>query len=311
MVLSFASAAASAAAPDCALGERYVELATKASAEFRQADAYQFMERAVEACPSYETWMRLGELASELGEDAHNARAAEAFVAAYEAARTSPEQAVAVGRYAELLLDTNDPQKALTYVQQARNLDPANPWIAELATTINDRASRVTEEDIKRGLGDLAFKPLRLQRVPDPAAMTSTSGGASVAPTPAQMAASRSEVVESKRAVNIPLNFEVNSTQLDQWTRQNIAVLAKTLAEPDYAANTFMLVGHADVRGEPGANMALSVERAKAIAKEIVAIAPSLDGRLRTAGRGEESPLSLGDSEEDHRVNRRLEVVLQ
>ena len=284
---------------DCALGARYLELAAKAEQEFRQDDAYQFVERAAEACPSHATWLQLGELAAGFGEEARNERAAEAFVTAYELGATSAEQAVAVGRYAELLFHTNDPQKALTYVLEARGLDPDNAWLADLAGTISERAANVTAEDIKRGLGDMAFKPLRLQRSVDAGDGSAGGGAASAA------------VGEPRRAVNIPLNFELNSTVLDRWTRKNITVLAQTLVDPEYAGRRFLLLGHADVRGGANENMLLSVERANAIAAEIVQLQPELQGRMRTAGKGEEQPLSTGVTEEDHRVNRRLEVVLE
>jgi len=286
-----------AAEQDCVLGQRYLKLSTKATEEFRQDDAYQFMERTVEVCPNYKNWMALGDLAAAFGEESRNARAAEAYVAANEAAASEPEKAAAIAKYAELLFHTNDPQNALTYVQEARNLDPDNKEIATLAATITDRAANVTSEDIKRGLGQMAYKPMKLQRVAD---APITSGGSGVADAPAD-----------RRAINIPLNFEFNSTQLDQWTQKNIVVLAQTLVDPEYKDRRFLLLGHTDVRGTAARNMLLSVERANAIAGEITTLQPTLADRIKTGGRGEEDPLATGDTEQDHRTNRRVEVVLE
>lgn len=297
LVVTVLSTSAFAAEQDCSLGERYLALSTKATEEFRQDDAYRFMERTVEVCPNFENWLLLGELAAGFGEDGRNARAAEAYVAANEVAATQSEKAAAIAKYAELLFHTNDPQNALTYIQQARNLDPQNEEIAKLAATITDRAAHVTPDDIKRGLGKMAYKPMKLQRI---AELPTTSGGGGAAPqTP------------ERRAINIPLNFEFNSTKLDQWTQQNIVVLAQTLVDTEYKDRSFLLLGHTDVRGSAAHNMLLSVERANAIASEITKLQPTLADRIKTGGRGEENPLAIGDTEQDHRTNRRVEIVLE
>ena len=298
-VVTVLAVAGFAAEQDCALGERYLALSEKATEEFRQDDALQFVERAVEVCPNYENWLTLGDLAATFGEEQRNARAAEAYVAAHDAAVTQAERAAAMAKYAELLFHTNDPQNALTYVQQARNLDPENKEIATLASTITERAANVTSEDIKRGLGQMAYKPMKLQRIAE-VPTTTTGGGSGIAPEKSD-----------RRAINIPLNFEFNSTRLDQWTQKNIVVLAQTLVDPEYNERAFLLLGHTDIRGAPAHNMLLSVERANAIADEITKLQPALADRIKTDGKGEQEPLATGDTEQDHRTNRRVEVVLE
>lgn len=284
---------------DCSLGDRYYELSNKAKTEFKQRDAYDFLERAVEACPQYRYWQELGQLAADFGEAELNERAAVAYVNAYELAKTPEEQARSIGRYAELLFHTGDPQKALTYIHEAKNLDPVTGWITQLAKEIADRTSQVTAEDIKRGLGGLAFKPLMLKntnrsQVTEPGSLESGS-------------AERS----GKRAINIPLNFDFNSTRLDKQTRKNITILAQVFLDQRYAEQEFLLVGHADERGDASSNMLLSVRRADAVYQEIIELQPMLKGRIKTMGKGEEEPLSRGNSEVDHRSNRRLEVILK
>ncbi len=303
---------------DCAMGARYYQLSSAARDDFRQQDAYEFLERAVAACPTYYYWQELAEIATEFGEPARTERAAEAFVAAYEMATNEKDRARSIARYAEMLYHSSDPQRALTYIVEARNLDPNTQWIAQLSDEITTRAANVTEEDIKRGLGDMAFKPLKLQRSV-PRVDTATGGGAgsrSAATTVedaavAQAAAvSESEEIAPTRSINIPLNFVSGSTQLDPSTRSNVNVLASTLADDDFSGQNFLLVGHADNVGEEDVNLRLSERRAVAIYEAITSLQPTLTDRIQTAGRGEEQLLSLGLSDADHRVNRRVEVIL-
>ena len=305
-----------AAEEDCAMGARYYQLSSAARDDFRQQDAYEFLERAVAACPTYYYWQELAELATEFGEPARTERAAEAFVAAYEMATNEKDRARSIARYAEMLFHGSDPQRAMTYIVEARNLDPDTQWIAQLSEEITTRAANVTEEDIKRGLGDMAFKPLKLQRSV-PRVETATGGGAgSGSPTAvedaavAQVAAVADADIATTRSINIPLNFVSGSTQLDASTSNNVNVLASTLADDVFSGQNFLLVGHADNVGEKDVNLQLSQRRAVAIYEAITSLQPGLAGRIQTEGRGEEQLLSLGLSANDHRVNRRVEVIL-
>ena len=314
-------ASAWAAEEDCAMGARYYQLSSAARDDFRQQDAYEFLERAVAACPTYYYWQELAELATEFGEPARTERAAEAFVAAYEMATNEKDRARSIARYAEMLFHGSDPQRAMTYIVEARNLDPDTQWIAQLSDEITTRAANVTEEDIKRGLGDMAFKPLKLQRSV-PRVETATGGGAGsrspatatavedAAVAQAATIEQASEEIATTRSINIPLNFVSGSTQLDASTSNNVNVLASTLADDDFSGQNFLLVGHADNVGEKDVNLRLSQLRAVAIYEAITSLQPGLAGRIQTEGRGEEQLLSLGLSSNDHRVNRRVEVIL-
>ena len=299
---------------DCALAQSYYTQSVKALDDDNQREAFELLERAVAVCPTYQYFQEVGEAAAAFGESQLNARAAEAYVSAYDLAVTAAEQARSIGRYAELLYHTNDPQKALSYIHEAKNLDPDSPWIATLAKQIDERSMNVTSADIKRGLGNMAFKPLKLQHTVEVADAEPGGSGTTQTTTDSRADSSDGQRVGppvEQRAINIPMNFEFNSTHLDQWTAKNIDVLANTLAEVDFAGRQFVFVGHADQRGSAAANMVLSTQRALAIYDAVVALQPSLAGRISTQGRGAEQPLSLGTTDADYRVNRRLEVILR
>lgn len=287
-------------AEDCVSGSQFHDQAVESTAAQRDREAYELLERAVDACPTYANLQELGESITRVGDHHLYARAAEAYVGAYELATTDEERARTIARYAELLLASGDPQKASNYVHEAQKLDSISPWIAELARVIDARAAVITTESIRRGLGDIAFKPLQLRNsVTTNQEQSTTSGRSSGAPT-----------ADLLNSINIPMNFEFNSTRLDAQTASNVAILAAALADSEYAAKRFVFVGHADRRGSAAGNMTLSINRALAIYAAVISLQPSLAGRVSTQGRGASEPLSLGDTEEDHRINRRLQVLV-
>ena len=283
---------------DCTLGERYATLAAKSKAAYEDHDAYDFLNRAVEVCPRFDYWIELGETSTSLADPDATKRAGEAFVEAYAVASTSEQQAYSAARYAQLLFNNGDPQRALRYAFYAKNLTPSIPWIDELADRISKRIAEAKPDDIRRGLGDVIFRPLRLADFGPTNRVPSTARKSDVV-------ASRSEI----SAINVPINFRYNSTDVDPAMLQNIATLAHVLADPQYVGRRFTFVGHSDLRGEADYNRILSLRRAIALQNQVTSIEPSLAGRIEPMGRGKDQPLSYGPTEEDQRVNRRLEVI--
>jgi outer membrane protein OmpA-like peptidoglycan-associated protein len=90
----------------------------------------------------------------------------------------------------------------------------------------------------------------------------------------------------------------------------NVEVIAEALAD-NYPDKDFLFVGHADVRGATSYNMALSIGRAQAVQAEVIRLRPSLTDKISIVGKGESTPLSKGNTEADHSVNRRLEIVIR
>jgi len=86
--------------------------------------------------------------------------------------------------------------------------------------------------------------------------------------------------------------------------------LGRALAGPGMQQWSFLLIGHTDRRGTMSYNQTLSENRAATVMLELQRRFPSLNGRLETSGRGETELLYDGDSEEDHMLNRRVQVTL-
>lgn len=277
---------------------RYMELASQAEKEYRTDDALEFYRRASGSCNDHAAWLALGRAAAAYGEEEMSAEAARAFNQAYELALDNTQEAEAVARYAELVFYTqSDPQRALEYALQAREIDPERAWIAELVSKINERANDLTPADIQRSvLSDMAIQPLRLKQA---STATDQTGGSEPRPK------------ADKRSLNIALNFIVASSELDARTASNLSILASELGKVEYAGYRFEFVGHADLRGGEADNQVLSEERAAAIYSAVVAQDASLAERIKAYGAGESRPrIANARTLEEHSINRRLEVVL-
>lgn len=278
----------------CDDAQRYVALAERANEDYKATEAIGFYRQAADVCPRYETWKSLGDLAAAERSESQARVALDAYSEAYNLASSRADMAGVKASYAQVFFDHFDRGEAVDIAFQARNLDPDNPAIQDLARDLMRRSARLTNEDVKRGLGGFGFKPPPLRNsiddtVPGAAATGTTGSGQS--------------------AIRTQINFLYNSTDVDEETAPNIALLASQLAGEQYSGLSFIFVGHADRRGTAQENQALSQRRAEALIEEIVALEPGLANRISGEGRGESQPRSYGSTEDDHRANRRLEVM--
>lgn len=283
------------ALPDCDLGQQYQVLANRAGQALEQRKQMELLEKAMAACESYHGYMELGEVAAAFANSSESHRAADAFIRAYELADDEKKQASAVFSYAQLLHHSNQSQQALRYIYAARNLDPNNEKIAALAERIAATTQQVTEEQIVRGFGQLALTPLKLREYPEDGSVGSGAG---------------SGTINNRPSVNIPLTFEFGTIRLSPDSIQNVRIVATTLAN-HYSDKTILFIGHADERGTHDYNLSLSISRAEAIRQEVTRLQPQLLNQISIAGKGEEQLLSNGNTEADHQVNRRLEIIIE
>jgi outer membrane protein OmpA-like peptidoglycan-associated protein len=240
-----------------------------------------------------------------------------AFVAAYPLAATDQDRARTLSSYARLLNNEGDPTNAYPLIKSARDLEPDDPDIKQLAEQIEVRVNNPTKDSITRGLWDSMYKPLRLAAaVPAASLGTSPAGSSSAALTKVSTTVSTTKVsteppAADRPAVIIPINFETGTTLVDERTRANITVLAHTLASPDHPNQLYTFVGHADIRGTEPSNIVLSKRRAEAIYQAVTMLEPSLQGRIEIIGKGSSEPIDLGRTEQAYRANRRLQVLLR
>ncbi len=279
ILVSFAAAIPTTSfANSCELAEQYYNRAMVAGGKQDFTTASDWLRKSVDICGGFRNWHLLGRSEQRLG---NFSSALQAYENAESLAEIDDERASAIARYAEVLSLNGQREEALTMIHAARELHSNTPnWMTNLAKELDLSLAQspVTKDQIKRGFKTMPFKALNLS---------------------------------TKPSVNIRINFEYDSTELDSDSQKNLEQLAAALADEEYRDNSFLLVGHTDVRGEERYNEDLSLRRAEAIRQTILSIDSNLSGRLMIEGRGEVKPLYNGDTETDHRLNRRLQVIVQ
>jgi outer membrane protein OmpA-like peptidoglycan-associated protein len=287
-----------AAGQDCELAKRYVALAEQRAKAFASDEERVFLKQSIDACPTWDAYQRLGELGAQSSDTEQLDQAVQAFVTAFGLAPTDTARARTLYQYARLLTMSGDPQNAYPLVKQARGFDANNADILALEQQLEPRVQNPTPEDIVRGLKDSLYRPINTART-----RPRNDAAGSAAPVAAREVAQPS--------VSVRINFETGSTEIDALTRPNLEILARTLTAPKFAGDRFVFVGHADMRGDEYRNLDLSRERALAIYRELVAIEPSLEGRVDVEGRGSGEPIDTGRNEAAYRANRRLQVFIK
>ena len=302
------SLGATAQAEDCALGQRYLQLAQDRIAAFANDEAIAFLRQSVDACPTYEAYQQLGELAAQSPQREDKVKAVEAFIAAHARATTPQTQARSLYQYASLLNREGDPQNAYPLIKEAHTLDPANSDIGDLAGQVEAQVQHPTQEHIVRALRFSLYQPITAPihdsgGVGNPSAFSAGSSK-DVHPAPAHVAA------PTGPSVNIPINFDTASTTVDAQTRPNIDLLAHALADPALQGHQFKFIGHSDSRGGDQYNVNLSLQRAQTISQLVVAIEPGLKGHIVVEGHGAREPIDTGTDAQALRANRRLQVFV-
>ena len=112
-------------------------------------------------------------------------------------------------------------------------------------------------------------------------------------------------------SINISVTFATDSELPTELGNQQVTKLANILSNSNYQRYKFVVVGHADTRGDANYNMELSKRRSAQVKKQITQQMPSLQGRISSKGRGESSPKANGNDAKSHAINRRVEVVLR
>lgn len=289
LVWTVGAGIAARADTDCKLGERYLHLAHERLAAEEAGEAESLLRQAIDSCPSYDAYQTLGEVEARSPRRAEQEHAAEAFVAAHARAPSDEARAKTLLHYASLLNRDGDPQNAYPLIRDAQRYDPKNEQIARLSTQIDRQVRNPTQLHILRGLYGSLYKPLQS----DGAAPAGGAGQAASGPS-----------------INVPIDFVTGSVEIDEHSRANVALMARALADPGHLQQRFLFVGHADLSGDEERNLDLSRRRAEVIYRSVIALEPSLAGRIDCVGRGSTNPIDAGRDESASKANGRLQVLL-
>ena len=118
----------------------------------------------------------------------------------------------------------------------------------------------------------------------------------------------RSFVVEAVE-LNYRIDFDFNQSQPTVEGRATIQEMAEALTAPNI--KHIQVIGHTDAQGDAQYNQRLSLQRAKAVVALLIQQQPSLARKLVASGKGESELLQTDESEETHRLNRRVEFVFK
>lgn len=265
------------AAVDCRLAADYY---SRAKSETNPQQVVAWLKRSVEACPNFNSWYMLGMIYTQQGQ---NDPAIYAFLQARNQAVSSKAEALALARWGELLARTGQLTRALQALELAKRFhpSPAPTWLEESLKRV-----RIKIHQSLIAASDITY-------VFESGTQVSRDGRFAVRP-----------------AVNLPVHFNFDRSDLNTAGRLQVMELGRALSNPQMNQWSFLLVGHTDKRGSATYNQTLSENRAFTVKRELEGSFPALIDRLETEGRGETELLYYGDSEDDHMLNRRVQVTL-
>jgi outer membrane protein OmpA-like peptidoglycan-associated protein len=108
--------------------------------------------------------------------------------------------------------------------------------------------------------------------------------------------------------VDLQVNFELDKSDLTASGRQQAEELGKLLESMN--GYQLLFVGHTDESGTDDHNQKLSQDRADSVKRYITERFSIVSARIHTEGHGRREPLYHGVSDDNNRLNRRVEVRL-
>ena len=126
----------------------------------------------------------------------------------------------------------------------------------------------------------------------------------SAAPAPASSPHYQS-ITSGAQRLSLDFRFRSGSSQLDNKALADLDRVTSFLSDLRYSGGSVMLLGFSDSTGAAAANVALSKDRAKAVADQFAqrGAQPGL-----VTGFGPEMPIAANDNEDGRQKNRRVEI---
>lgn len=332
-----------AAAVRCAPDQQ--DIATSLLEEARRAetdlDRALLLKRSLKVCESASGWLELGR--AEHGLDNH-ADAAYAFENARDRlassddgtlGRAKAEQlAIANAWLAESYARDDEIALAIVSVQEARRgfdaigksvpdrlvrlqaeLDDA---MAEADESVMARSFELQHERTTRGIGlvpRVTAEPDSSELMAETETLAAAYAGtdappAPSTPTPATPTTVPEASVANESRMSIPVLFGFDSAVLAPESERTVTRLGAALARLDLTTSDLVrIIGHTDSQGDAAYNRTLSERRANAVLGKLRTMG-STSARLEASGLGESELRYTGTTPDDHRRNRRVELVV-
>ena len=184
-----------------------------------------------------------------------------------------------------------------SFARQVRAAAPA-ALVAPLACLALHTAHAQSNEKLLR---DSAVTEANLLEALTPSASTGTGDAGvqvrsrSLKVSPTSPSAAQALVPKKRPNASLLVTFETNSAALTAHAKEMLNVVATTLGNDKLKNFTFTIVGHADARGNPEANLTLSQRRAEAVRQYLVDAGDVPANKLRAIGKGDKEPLNTSD----------------
>lgn len=113
--------------------------------------------------------------------------------------------------------------------------------------------------------------------------------------------------LEKLAQLTVAVQFDLNSARIRPDSFRTLGLMADSLYHPYLQGYRFLIVGHADARGDRRHNLKLSQERAEAIRAALINPFGISPGRIEAVGLGEEQLLNSQNPEAAE--NRRVQLI--
>jgi phosphate transport system substrate-binding protein len=129
--------------------------------------------------------------------------------------------------------------------------------------------------------------------------------GSAAAPPAADLPPGYARLTVNGERLSVDFRFRAGSSQLDNKALDDLDRVTTYLASPTARGKEVMLIGFADNKGNAQANLALSNERAKIVARQFSSrgVLPAV-----CTGFGSAVPVASNETDEGREKNRRVEV---
>jgi len=233
---------------------------------------------ALEECPSLKNAINLAKIYQKLGDDRIS----------YEVMQDATNS---------LLITDNDKKHwllaSISFAMDAKNICQVNKLLNELHALVGN---------------SIQYKKLhaKLYQLTQNTVLSSQTIACSLTAT--RSVTTRSMKIRAK--IDLAIHFDFNSADLTIIGQQQVKQLAKALHVDSISKKNIYLIGHTDQIGAEQYNLSLSQRRSRRIADYLIGLDSSLENRINATGVGESQLLSYGNNEEDHQLNRRVEIQL-
>lgn len=112
-------------------------------------------------------------------------------------------------------------------------------------------------------------------------------------------------------AVDVRVHFAFDTATLTARGVQQAAALAQALSALQAPGRRFRLIGHTDSRGDETHNDRLAQQRAETVRQYLLTPAALPAATVQAEGRGKRELLYPGNTEDEHALNRRVEVRVE